>query len=330
VKNKSTVFHLVPAMQIGGVETAIFKSYFDLNEKIDYQVYSIFNKNSFSLETKSIWDFLWNILFNKPDLVITSLWVSHPFGWLCKSIGVNWVPFFHNSSFTHFRDRLVLIFTRFFCVDFIADSLTTLNFISRNRKGLGYVVPYIFRRNNEVDLTKKDIDLIWVGRNNIQKRLDLLCQFISEIQILNRNWVIKILIGGSNSNQVELLVNKFEKCDLEILYNKSNYQVLELLDRSKAYLLFSDFEGMSMTTIEAIQSLCFPVVRPVGEISLYLNKESSIFLGDVTSFQRILPQLNDIFENSQLRNQYCRKNLELLDKEHEYVTSLLTAIEKLV
>lgn len=330
MKNKVTIFHVVPAMQIGGVETAIFKSYHELNKSVDYQVYTLFGGNSFEIKTKSLWSFLKNLIFNKPDLVITSLWASHPLGWLCKLIGIKWVPFFHNASFSHFKDKICLLITSWLAETYLADSESSAKFMVRNRDKLVYVVPYIFNNNRQVDYLLKDIDFIWIGRNNIQKRIDLLEKFIEESLLFFEKIKVKVLISGNRYDSLEKLVDFNEKLDLEIIYNASNQEVLNLLDSSKVYLLFSDYEGMSMTTIEAIQSLCFPVVRPVGEISFYLNHSSAIFINNLETFQELFVGIQEIINNDKLRLLYCEQNKEKIDGREGYMESMLRAIENLV
>ena len=59
-----------------------------------------------------------------------------------------------------------------------------------------------------------------------------------------------------------------------------NDDVLIALSRAKFYLLFSDHEGMSMSTVEAIQAGCIAVVRRVGEIPRYLDKSACIGISD--------------------------------------------------
>jgi glycosyltransferase involved in cell wall biosynthesis len=330
LENKVTIFHVVPAMQIGGVETAIFKSYFELNKSVDYQVYTLKGRSSFEIQTKSLWSFLKSLIFNKPDLVITSLWASHPLGWLCKIIGIKWVPFFHNASFSHFKDKIGLLITSWLTDTYLADSESTAKFMVRNRDKLVYVVPYIFNYNRQVDYLLKDIDFIWIGRNNIQKRIDLLEKFIVESLLFFENIKVKVLIGGDRHESIEKLIDFNEILDLEIIYNSSNQEVLNLLDRSKVYLLFSDYEGMSMTTIEAIQSLCFPVVRPVGEISFYLNHSNAIFINNLETFQELFVGIQEILDNDKLRLLTCKKNKETINMKEGYIESMLRAIENLV
>jgi glycosyltransferase involved in cell wall biosynthesis len=328
MKKKVVVFHLLPVMQIGGVETAIFKSYDELNKSIDYQVYTIFSRNSFEFETKSIWTFFLNVLIKKPDLVITSLWLCHPIGWICNLFNIQWVPFFHNASYSHFRDKISLILSSMLSKIYFADSESTAKFMRGNDSKVIHIVPYIFNERRQVDYFNKDIDFIWIGRNNIQKRLDLLERFLSDIIPNFKNLKIKILIGGTNNHILEKFVGFLENCDVEIIYNAPNVKVRQLLDRAKVYLLFSDYEGMSMTTIEAIQSYCFPLVRPVGEIPYYLNSDGAIFFEQIVSFKEYYSRVKEILENDKLRLEYCIQNKSKIDKRGGYIEAILAAIEK--
>ena len=76
--------------------------------------------------------------------------------------------------------------------------------------------------------------------------------------------------------------------------------VRELLADSRFFVLTSDFEGMSMVTIEAIFAGCVPVVRLVGELKNYIGDgyELAIPNGDATGLAAAAERVVERWEDS--------------------------------
>ena len=102
------------------------------------------------------------------------------------------------------------------------------------------------------------------------------------LKIKKANFVC--IVAGNQYRPFNKLISS---TDLEIKYNIRNSEVLNYLKRSKFYIQLSEYEGMSMTTIEAIQNSALPIIRPVGELKNILDDRNSIIVkGDNKIFIR--------------------------------------------
>jgi glycosyltransferase involved in cell wall biosynthesis len=268
-------------MYIGGVEIGIEKSYRNLQNIFDYQVFWVKRKGDIDIPKKSIFYLIWGMALGgwRPDAVVTSLWYSHLFGLFFKLFGIKWIAFFHNSGFSHGLDKLIHIWAwrraAFRLVDSIATKNTMVE-LSRLEFSNVFLIPYNFSNPYDFSDGVKEIGCIWVGRNVSSKRFDLFLEIIKNI----REWSdMKCIAIVAEIEPLQAAHKKIaEELNIQIMKNKPNNEVLNLMSKSKYYILTSDYEGMSMTTVEAIQSGCIPVVRPVGEIPSYLCESAAVYL----------------------------------------------------
>ena len=106
-----------------------------------------------------------------------------------------------------------------------------------------------------------------------------------------------------------------------ILNNLSNNDVINYLLKSKFYLHFSDREGMSMSTIEAIQCGCIPVIRLSGELKNYLDNESAIIMdsdNDVC-MDKAISMINKIYNDNDNLNKMRSKAFKGIENFEKYI-----------
>jgi len=285
------VAHLIPSMDIGGVEVAIYKSYHKLNDVIDYRVFWIRRSGSLKSNQKAVYRLIIDIILRKwkPDIIITSLWWAHCLGPLVRLLNIKWVAFFHSTNFTNFLD---LIFSRYAwrkSNSCFVDSMATRNFFVSYLDRKSYIIPYVFEEPMPINSHGgRSNDIVWVGRVVREKRIDILFNLISiineyleENSYFSRKINICVVLAGEPLLNVPDF-SSMNKINIEIASNLSNGEVFGILSNSRLYVMTSDTEGMSMTTIEAIQAGCVPVVRRVGEVANYLSDEACIEITDVS------------------------------------------------
>ena len=316
------IIHIIPKMNFGGVEIAIQKSYKDLNKIFDYKIVTVKKKGSIDLNQESVISFLLKILFKKikPDLIITSLWWSHPFGLLLKIFGYKWYAFYHSSASTHYLNKKITNLSAKSCDLCLVDSSETKEFILKKTSKPIKIIPFIFDNYEQLNNTKnRNIDFIFVGRNIKEKRLDILLRFIKKINKLNSNLNFTLIINGQSSNETI----EIEKLSYNILNNLSNNEVINYLLKSKFYLHFSDREGMSMSTIEAIQCGCIPVIRLSGELKNYLDNESAIIMdsdNDVC-MDKAISMINKIYNDNDNLNKMRSKAFKGIENFEKYTNT---------
>jgi len=281
---KRKIAHIVPSMNIGGVEIGIKKSYVDINQEFDYRVFYVKRRGSLDVCQKHVFSLFW--LWCKgdwrPDIVITSLWWSHLIGCIVKVLGVKWVAFFHSPRFSHALDKCFISIAWFMADHRLVDSGATDSSMQGMGKKKSHTIPYLFQSNYEKDVWKdRPIDFIWVGRTTPVKRLDILEKFLISVQQTRPQAQTILVLAGAVPKFFENFL-KTTTLKIHVRTNIENRFVRELLSRSKFYTLFSDYEGMSMSTVEAVQAGCVVLTRPVGEIPSYLKEKSAIWITDIS------------------------------------------------
>ncbi len=280
------VAHIVPAMLIGGVEVAIARSHGHLNESIDYRIYYVRKRGSLDCGQRHVSSLVWTCFTGswRPDVLVTSLWWSHPFGALLKRFGATWIAFFHNCGFTGRVQRAILQSAWRSADGRLVDSEATGAFFRAISDNDYRIVPYIFPHQEEGgDWLSRRYDFVWVGRRVAAKRADLVAAFMRHVADEKPEGSLCLIASGD-------VPAEFASFDLgpgwaiSIRQSLDAGSVRELLADSRFFVLTSDFEGMSMVTIEAIFAGCVPVVRLVGELKNYIGDgyELAIPNGDAT------------------------------------------------
>lgn len=281
------IAHIVPAMTFGGVEIGILRSYAELSQAFDYRVFHVLRQpGSLHCNQRPVLKLLCDILLGswRPDVVVTSLSWSHPFGHLCRFLGIPWVAFFHSAGFSHMRDEFSQRWAWRWATYRLADSAATRMAMSEYGHHDCQLVPYRFPQiaGAQPVWTGRAIDLIWVGRNHPDKRLDLFVTLWQEVMRMVPQGRVAIVVVGEPPVGLSALAAA-GGWHLTIHQSLDNAAVRELLSQARFYVLLSDYEGMSMSTAEAVSAGCIPVVRPVGEIPVYVGPESGFYVDDVTT-----------------------------------------------
>lgn len=322
------VAHIVPSMLIGGVEIAIQRSFSQLQSIFDYRVFWVKRRGTLDVPARQVCVLIGHILTGKwrADVVVTSLWYAHPFGYLLTAVGIPWVAFFHNSGFSHPIDRIVQVWAWKRADQRLVDSKATQTTMVR-LSGLNsaFLVPYFFPISIHDNADNRDIGCIWVGRNVEAKRLDLYVNFVKLI----RRWTdmrCVAVVAGDILPAVEASLNK-DGLNIELRRNLSNEDVLKALSASRYFVLTSDYEGMSMTTLEAVQCGCVPVVRPVGEIPTYLDDQSAVFIRDQNNLTPTVMRIVALEIDPRERNRMVSRAQSRTAKAKTYSEEFKLAVE---
>jgi glycosyltransferase involved in cell wall biosynthesis len=280
------VLHIIPNFGIGGVEEGIRRSYEDLNRNFSYHVFSI--KTDGSAGTIPIgWISLLRMMRSRrtrPDIVITSLWPSHFIGLFFKILGFTWIPFFHvaleQTGIRKLAHRLAVSYGDVL----ISDSSATAKSLGVLDDRRTRICPYIFQDTQQTSakpIQQRATHFIFVGRVHSQKRIDLLLKFLGHFSDHGVSFNCHFILAGED-HQIDAVVADIARDGLEIAVtrNASNEDVRAALADARFFLLLSDYEGFSLATIEAVQAGCVPIVRPVGEIPNYLQKDAAFWLVD--------------------------------------------------
>jgi glycosyltransferase involved in cell wall biosynthesis len=326
------VAHILPSLDIGGVEIAVKRSFEMLQSKFDYRIFTVRRRGSIECGQRSVLRLLWGHIRNRwrPDVVVTSLWWAHPIGYLLRFFGVRWLAFFHNSRSMHAVEDVVVHWAWSNADDLLVDSDASARFLGRRISRPSSVVPYIFDRSTSVnEAASRDIDVVWVGRNSTQKRPDLARQFFRALSRSIPRARLAFVVGGSAPDFLRELGAE-TGWDVSVFVSLDHDAVLDILGRSRFYLLVSDFEGMSMSTIEAIQSGCVAVVRPVGEISKYLDSNSAVLIENdsATEIDRAARAVAAAWNDRATTDRFRRAAQAKVQALPRYVDALVLALQR--
>ncbi|MGE5452540.1 MAG: glycosyltransferase [Acidobacteriota bacterium] len=282
---KKKILHLVPAMNIGGVEIGIQNSYSHLNEIYDYRVFSIKGAGTLNIPLVANRDF-YPLFYKKnlrPDVIVSSLWPSHVIAYFLAQSGTPWIPFFHSAKEYSPIKRKIMQAALNRGHSFLFDSnATRISMGVAVKDPRSHICPYIFKTNvpeSQKPLKDRDFDFIYVGRICEEKRIDLIRLFLSSLREYGIKFKVYLALAGTEED-FNLICSDFQRCGIEFLAerNLKHDYVIEKLRLSRFYILLSDAEGFSMGTVEAVQNGCIPIVRPVGEIPVYLERSAAVWV----------------------------------------------------
>lgn len=328
------IAHIVPAMTFGGVEVGILRSYSELSRTFDYRVFHVLRKpGALECDQQPVKHLLRDILLGRwrPDVVVTSLSWSHPFGQLCRMLGIPWVAFFHSAGFSNVRDEFSQRWAWRWATYRLADSAATRMAMTKYGHTECQLVPYRFSHEVEVkaDWKERAIDLIWVGRNHPDKRLDLFVALWQKVMLLvPKGHAVIVVVGEPPSGLKEMATAS--GWQLTVYRSLDNEGVRKLLCQSRFYVLLSDYEGMSMSTVEAVSAGCVPVVRPVGEIPAYVGSDCGFYVNDVTKagLTAMAARLVQCWHDADRAEIMAEKAQAALERLPGYVSSFTSAMRE--
>lgn len=118
-------------------------------------------------------------------------------------------------------------------------------------------IPYSYQ-----NFIKKDIDVIFIGRADKVKGIDLLIKILSHLPS-----GMNVAILGVSKDEVNKLSFSYVKCNVKFWGWVSNDEKLVLLRRSKVCTITSRFESYSLVAAEAISCACHVITWDVGGVS---------------------------------------------------------------
>jgi glycosyltransferase involved in cell wall biosynthesis len=278
------VIHLVPYDGIGGVETAVRSMGKLKHAGIDFEVDFIF-KAVASAHARQRWanfnplvllSTARRVIASKPDVLIVSLWWAAIVGVLVKCLRaeIKLVLFIHSTTDAHCLDFIFTRLTMRLADEVWADSVATLHGRCRNlARAKCRIISFVTRRFEVLPAQEVSPEFIFWGRINVVKGLDRALRISADVlrqYPSARFWIIGPDGGFLQSMQ--------EQCEALGLTDKVYFLGAATLDeiahharKATFYLQTSQFEGMAMSVVEAMQMGLVPIVTPVGEIPSYCS-----------------------------------------------------------
>jgi len=310
---------LIPYDGIGGVEAAARSMDSLSTPEWSFQVCYLYPKvasRAGRLATFNPWPIVstaWSIVREKPDVLVVSLWRSAISGILVKLLRprIRLVTFIHNSVDAHQMDYLATRLAMALSSAIWADSQASLDRRFRKLPDVPIsVISFLVRRLSPIDLNSDELpqpSFIFWGRLAAQKNLGRALELFAEIH--KRAPQARYLIIGPDGGEGNRLRSVIDALGLaqavDLVGPKSFEEIAVLANRAAFYLQTSDYEGMAMSVVEAMQLGLVPIVTPVGEIGSYCRAGHNAVIIESTTqtAAAVLRLMNDSEEYFKLRSQ---------------------------
>jgi glycosyltransferase involved in cell wall biosynthesis len=278
------VIHLLPYDGIGGAEAAARSMDGVSVPGLDFQLRFLFPKVSSprqraaTLNPLAALPTIREVLREKPDLLIVSLWRSCIAGLLVKLFrpSTRLIVVIHNSVDAHVADRIATRWAMAASDAVWTDSEASMRLRFRRQPRVPVtVIPFLVRRLSPLraphDHSLPSADFIFWGRLAAQKNLRRALEVFQGVSRLHPH--ARFTVIGPDSGELTMLR---EWCEREDLGSGVRFEgpmafesIIATAHGHSFYLQTSDYEGMAMSVVEAMQLGLVPVVTPVGEIGSY-------------------------------------------------------------
>lgn len=337
------VIHLLPYDGIGGAEEAARSMPPTGRPGLDFQVRFLFDRkvsqrnrlatfNPFSLVARAF-----GTARSAPDILIVSLWRSCIAGLLVKLLRprTRLVVLIHNSVDAHFADWL---FTRIgiaLATAVWADSEASvrLRFKRRPRAPLT-IIPFLTRHiapaaEPTADARAQARFIFW-GRLAAQKNLWHALRLFKRIHDAHPEAQFTVI--GPDAGELDGLM---AWCNTQGLSEavcftgaKPMEEIRQLATGHYFYLQTSNYEGMAMSVVEAMQLGLVPVVTPVGEIASYCNDGANAIL--VRNDDEAISSVEELLANQQRWQALRRSAMQTWSTHPLYGDAVLDACTRLL
>lgn len=168
-----------------------------------------------------------------------------------------------------------------------------------------------------------------------QKRADLIPVLLGYLESSKVHYVLNIAGEGSCEREIEKYIEKeclYEKVKLHGKLTKK--ELLDFLDNQDIYLNFSEYEGTSLTMLEAMASGCVPVVTNVSGVDDFIESGVNGLIADVGNLRKIVEYIAYLDKHRNLLIEYGQKCMNIvhekcrLDKYIANIQEVLKFLEK--
>jgi glycosyltransferase involved in cell wall biosynthesis len=286
-----TIIHVIPFESTGGVETAALSMRYFRGPAFDFQVRVLFpgelngalRRKSFSPLAHIAAAHRLSVL--APDILIVSLWRAAIVGVFCKLFRpkTRLVVFLHCAKYVHFVDKWATRVAVSLAIEVWSDSRATLDAtFPRYPRGRSRIISYLPRRFSSVTgATPQPVFVYW-GRLARQKNLERAIKIFALVRERFRE--ARFLVIGPDGGELDALrevVRSYCVHD-EVLFlgRKAQAELAGFAREASFFLLTSDYEGMGLAVVEAMQMGLVPIVTKVGEVGVYCKNGFNSILID--------------------------------------------------
>lgn len=222
----------------------------------------------------------------------------------------------------------------FFCISSrIKDNLKNLYEI--DEKKLYCRVPFIenvrsIRKKYQVD-NNKPLKIGYPCRLSYgQKRADLLPDIIEKMEKRSINYILNIAGDGECGQDIKKYISDNKLYDKVKFHGKLlKKELIDFLNEQDIYLNFSEYEGTSLTMLEAMASGCVPVVTDVSGVSDFIEDGVNGLVSDIGDLDGIVNDIFFLYKNREKIEEYGIKSADIVSHKCK-INDYINYVEKII
>lgn len=164
-----------------------------------------------------------------------------------------------------------------------------------------------------------------------QKRSDLFPELIEEFEKEGINYYLEIAGDGECYSQInKSLIDKNLSGKVHLLGRINKSEMPDFWKRQDIYLNFSEYEGTSLSMLEAMSYACVPVVTDVSGVSEFVTDGRNGYVCRVGDLKGIAKAINKLDRNRRLLNDFgeaSRKEILKRCKKDDYINYVCKIID---
>lgn len=164
-----------------------------------------------------------------------------------------------------------------------------------------------------------------------QKRVDLFPELIEGLEKAGINYQLEIAGDGECYSYIEvLLADKNLGSKVQLLGRIDKKEMPDFWKRQDVYLNFSEYEGTSLSMLEAMSYACVPVVTDVSGVSEFVADGTNGYVCRVGDLEGIVEAIKKLDMNRHLLKEFGEKSrVEILErcKKDDYIRYMCKMVD---
>lgn len=164
-----------------------------------------------------------------------------------------------------------------------------------------------------------------------QKRADLFPELIKFLETKKINYELEIAGDGECTAQIEDFLKTTKLVGTVRLLGRLEKSLMpEFWKCQDVFLNFSEFEGTSLSMLEAMSYACVPVVTDVSGVSEFIKEEINGYvktIGDLEGIASAIKQLDENREKLKVYGERCRHEILIRCRLEDYIQYMSVMIE---
>lgn len=164
-----------------------------------------------------------------------------------------------------------------------------------------------------------------------QKRADLFPELINTLEKAGINYQLDIAGDGEYYSYIERFVQENKLgTKVKLLGRINKTEMSDFWKKQDVYLNFSEYEGTSLSMLEAMSYACVPVVTDVSGVSEFVKDGINGYVCQCGDFGRIAEDIKELENNRNLLKNFgeiCRKEILNRCKKGNYINFMCKMID---